>query len=392
MKIDEGCRFLEKITNIPIHILDSDESINDFCTQNRIHKSQGLFSLETIKKIIEQLDDRELILCIDAFKIRVLFALFENTPIAYGPYCTELFSVEEVALLLSFLNISDIPAITLARLRGKLTVKAQKNVEFYLNSLFSELSNKAENRTVKTIKLPSTFVHSDNDSSQINLNIKSVREHYANEQLLMKSIEKADFEGAINAWHILHKTVSFLKIGQTLEVAKIAAAITRTMLRIGAIAANLPAEINDKISGNSAKRILDAKSIDAINNEHERVIKEYCDIISEYKKKKYSSSVLSAICFLENNFSKQIHLEDLADELSISSSQLIHQFKRETNYTPIAYLNKIRMKNAANALIETECTIPEIAESVGISDPNYFIKCFKKEFNITPAAYRKMNC
>ncbi|WP_408606431.1 helix-turn-helix domain-containing protein [Lachnospira pectinoschiza] len=55
----------------------------------------------------------------------------------------------------------------------------------------------------------------------------------------------------------------------------------------------------------------------------------------------------------------------------------------------MAYLNQIRMQHAANSLIKTNQSIQEISASVGIYDSNYFVKIFKKEFNLTPTAYRK---
>lgn len=47
------------------------------------------------------------------------------------------------------------------------------------------------------------------------------------------------------------------------------------------------------------------------------------------------------------------------------------------------------MQHAANSLIKTNQSIQEISASVGIYDSNYFVKIFKKEFNLTPTAYRK---
>ena len=169
-------------------------------------------------------------------------------------------------------------------------------------------------------------------------------------------------------------------------MSRVSAGITRTLLRIGAINAGIPAEINDRISGNSSQIILKARTINA---EHERLIKEYCDIVKEYTSNKYSSTVIGIKYFIENEYYKPICLEDIANELDCSSSQLIHSFKKEMGTTPIAYLNQVRMKKAAKKLLETKNPIQEIAETVGILDSNYFVKCFKKEYGITPTAYRK---
>ena len=42
---------------------------------------------------------------------------------------------------------------------------------------------------------------------------------------------------------------------------------------------------------------------------------------------------------------------------------------------------KIHLQNGMN--------VSEASYAVGMSDPNYFTKCFKKEFNITPTEFIK---
>ena len=192
------------------------------------------------------------------------------------------------------------------------------------------------------------------------MKIRLVREHYASEQHLINSISEGNFNEALKTWRFLHKAVSYAHIGHTIEMSRVSAGITRTLLRIG-----------------------------AINAEHERLIKEYCDIVKEYTSNKYSRTVIGIKYFIENEYDKPICLEDIANELDCSSSQLIHSFKKEMGTTPIAYLNQVRMKKAARKLSETKNPIQEIAETVGILDSNYFVKCFKKEYGITPTAYRK---
>lgn len=64
-------------------------------------------------------------------------------------------------------------------------------------------------------------------------------------------------------------------------------------------------------------------------------------------------------------------------------------FRQETRTTLFSYLNRIRMNAAARLLASTEMKISDISEKVGIMDSNYFTKCFKKEYRMTPAEYRR---
>ncbi len=389
MNLKEGCAFLENLELITVTILDTNENINSFCESFRIHSTQKLYNPKELTNIISEINKDEFLLINDPFKIRVLFAKINGIPVAYGPYCTELLSIEEISLMLSHLKVKDIEPESLAKQRSRYTVKPQQNVQYYLNVLISKVTG---NDTIHNVRTLSFSPLSNNDDYEIvprEMHIRLVREHYANEQHLINSISEGNFNEAFKTWRILHKAVSYAHIGHTIEMSRVSAGITRTLLRIGAINAGIPAEINDRISGNSSQIILKARTIDAINAEHERLIKEYCDIVKEYTSNKYSRTVIGIKYFIENEYDKPICLEDIANELDCSSSQLIHSFKKEMGTTPIAYLNQVRMKKAAKKLLETKNPIQEIAETVGILDSNYFVKCFKKVYGITPTAYRK---
>jgi AraC-like DNA-binding protein len=86
-----------------------------------------------------------------------------------------------------------------------------------------------------------------------------------------------------------------------------------------------------------------------------------------------------------------ISVKDIADEIGVSESYMISQFKKETGTTPAIYLRDIRLKNAANLLISTEDEIQKICGQVGIQDANYFVKLFKNSYGITPKSYRRQH-
>lgn len=393
MNLIEGCRLLENLELIPVNILSDSDLVSEFCSKHRIHASQTLFSPKKINEIKKMLYvSNDFILINDLFKIKFLFAMCEGTLIAYGPYCTELLSTDEVSILLSHVGINDIDAESLSKQRSRYTVRPQQNVQYYLNMLLSEISGNSKVHGVQTMNLlPSELSNLSDDDAIIpkDIHVKLVREHYSNEQRLIDSITAGDYEGAVETWRFLHSAVSYNNIGHTLEIAKISAAVTRTLLRIGAINAGLPPEINDYISGNSTRILQKSRSIDAINLEHERLIREYCDVISEYKSSLYSTLVMSVKYLIENEYDKPLTLNSIATELSCSSSNLAHQFKREMDVSPMAYLNHVRMSKAASSLTKSNDSVQEIAASVGILDSNYFVKCFKREFGVTPSMYRK---
>lgn len=76
-------------------------------------------------------------------------------------------------------------------------------------------------------------------------------------------------------------------------------------------------------------------------------------------------------------------------EMGIGRTRLFSQIKSITGMTPNDYILHLKMNKAIALLEESHLTIAEIAYQLGFSIPAYFSKCFKKQFGITPAEYRK---
>ncbi|MCB0471792.1 MAG: helix-turn-helix transcriptional regulator, partial [Flavobacteriaceae bacterium] len=51
------------------------------------------------------------------------------------------------------------------------------------------------------------------------------------------------------------------------------------------------------------------------------------------------------------------------------------------------FLRNERLKASCELLKDQNLTIAEVAYMSGFNDPNYFSKCFKDLFNITPTEY-----
>ena len=98
--------------------------------------------------------------------------------------------------------------------------------------------------------------------------------------------------------------------------------------------------------------------------------------------------VQRALTYITEHYAEQITIQDLANISNMSESNLYPVFKRHMGSSPISYLNNFRLSLAANQMIETDKTINEISDAVGISDPLYFSKLFKKIYKMTPRQYR----
>ncbi len=55
------------------------------------------------------------------------------------------------------------------------------------------------------------------------------------------------------------------------------------------------------------------------------------------------------------------------------------------------YLKNIRLEKAKELLVKSDLNLSEISQAIGYSDISYFSRIFKKEFQMTPSKYRRMN-
>lgn len=84
-----------------------------------------------------------------------------------------------------------------------------------------------------------------------------------------------------------------------------------------------------------------------------------------------------------------LSLEMLADELGMSATYIGRLFKQHTFQTILGYIQEVRMNKVRELLIQSDCSIGEIAEQTGFANNPYFFKAFKKYNGVTPAEYRK---
>lgn len=103
--------------------------------------------------------------------------------------------------------------------------------------------------------------------------------------------------------------------------------------------------------------------------------------------------VNQAIDFMEENYMKNISLDDIAGSIHISKSECCRCFKRVVHNSPIEYLIRFRILEASRRILTGTIgsySMSDLAESVGFNSTSYFTKLFKKYMNYTPTEYRRI--
>lgn len=99
-----------------------------------------------------------------------------------------------------------------------------------------------------------------------------------------------------------------------------------------------------------------------------------------------------AVEYIESSYeNNELSLKMIAQHLNINANYLSTLFSKKRGVPLKKYLQQFRVQQAAKLLLETTIPIGTIAESVGFSDSNYFIKVFREYYHVTPYRYRLEN-
>ncbi|MBP1754211.1 MAG: hypothetical protein H6Q59_609 [Firmicutes bacterium] len=136
-----------------------------------------------------------------------------------------------------------------------------------------------------------------------------------------------------------------------------------------------------------AEELKDLKGEELIENAYRNFI-----LITSYVKPQsnidYSNHIVKATKeYLENHYSEDISLEDVAEQVNISPQYFSKLIKKTTGFNFIDWLSMLRVKKAKELLTNSNLTVKEVCFMVGYKDPNYFSRIFKKRIGITPSEY-----
>lgn len=106
---------------------------------------------------------------------------------------------------------------------------------------------------------------------------------------------------------------------------------------------------------------------------------------AESMQHKIFSTMLS---FAENNFDKEIKVEDIANSAHINRTKCTELFNFYTKKSPMRYVNDYRLYISRQLLLQSTDSITEIGQKVGFNHVSYFIQSFKDAYGLTPKQFQ----
>lgn len=93
--------------------------------------------------------------------------------------------------------------------------------------------------------------------------------------------------------------------------------------------------------------------------------------------------------WLWSNYAVARPVEEMTQKSKLSARAFERRFKRATGFSPINYVQRVRVEEAKRQLERSASPIDEISWDVGYEDPAAFRRLFKRVARVTPGAYRR---
>ncbi len=84
-----------------------------------------------------------------------------------------------------------------------------------------------------------------------------------------------------------------------------------------------------------------------------------------------------------------IYIGDIAASVYLNEQHLMRVFKRETGVSVLEYITGERLALSRHLLLTTSMPVNQVALQAGYENHSYFIRLFKRNFGVTPQAYRQ---
>jgi len=108
------------------------------------------------------------------------------------------------------------------------------------------------------------------------------------------------------------------------------------------------------------------------------------------QKKIHDERLSEAILYMKRNVNSSLNLKKIASKANMSVNHFIRCFKREFGMTPMRYSRKLLIRKAVEMLNYSDLSLIEIGDQLGFPDQHCFSRAFRRETGFPPGTYRKL--
>lgn len=219
---------------------------------------------------------------------------------------------------------------------------------------------------------------------------KAIEQRYEIEDSMLQAISDGNLEKAQSYWNALSSlTKSLVRTKDSLRNKKNMLLIGNTLCRKAAQEGGVHPFYLDELSTKWALRIEQVTAADTLDNMQPQLIRSYCILVKNQSLAQFSPIVKKAITFIKLNLATSLTVTMVAQEVGVTPDYLTRLFKKELDSPVIAFINRKRIQASLKLLNTSDLPIQNIGDMVGLPDPCYFNKLFKKHIGVSPKQYRE---
>lgn len=133
------------------------------------------------------------------------------------------------------------------------------------------------------------------------------------------------------------------------------------------------------------QKLDDIHTGEEVHRLHDEMVMDYAEKMRKYSRSDTNSKHINACKeYIYSHIKERITIEDLADELGVSSGYLSRLFKKETGVSVSAYIRSQKIDMAKNLLRFSDYSMIEIANRLSFSSQSHFIQQFREVVGMTP--------
>lgn len=166
--------------------------------------------------------------------------------------------------------------------------------------------------------------------------------------------------------------------------------LTSRASMIGAVPGGMDVEKACQLTEYYIQECEELSSIEAIANLSYSMLMDFCERVGAGKAPGgISADVFNCMNFIRTHVNERITVDDVAECIHRSPSYVMKKFREELGIHVGAYITRCKLEEAKSMLVFSDQSLSEISAYLCFSSQSYFQNLFKKQYGITPAAYRR---
>lgn len=319
------------------------------------------------------------------YHVSFCIVTIKNKAVLIGPYRNETLRASEVPSH-EFTSKTDRDAFL--AYHKNLPMITETQVKLAIRTLFVALfgpgvesrEREINMQTYAKGELPPIPEYRDTDSEYSSIKDTGVMFYY------IEQVQAGNFEKALGAYHkMMQGRISAFSLIDVVE----GTSRLRTLTIVALHRARVPDASANALLDAFKLKIRMTANLSDMKRHNERMIEQSCALVRSNWSANYSQSIGIALDYIHRNLSRPISVVEIAEAVSLTPNCFSTKFHEEVGIPATAYINKQRMRTAAGLLVYTNLGISSICTHVGMLDGNYFSRCFKKEYGLSPTEFRK---